>query len=154
MAIVYYDSSTVTTLVWGSDHLEEELRQLLHQLSPERTMKKTDFEYSRASVHVFAVYAVDDQAQALVGYGELHTIARANGRKGLIESIVVDTYHRRKGIAKTIVTCLLDAAKDRKLETVRLTSSDKRETAQKLYRKLGFKERNTRVFDIDPKGSS
>jgi ribosomal protein S18 acetylase RimI-like enzyme len=68
------------------------------------------------------------------------------GTEARIEDVVVDPSKRRLGIGRALVTAGLEAAAARGAKRVDLTSAPHRESARRLYRSLGFAERDTGVF--------
>lgn len=62
---------------------------------------------------------------------------------GWILSLAVREEHQRRGIAKLLVTSLLERLSEKGAETVLLTVEPDNEKAIKTYRSLGFNEENT-----------
>lgn len=90
-----------------------------------------------------------DQAGTIVGMGTLivyHKLSK--GVVGLIEDVVVDSSHQKKGVATMLMRQLIDVAKARGLASIRLTSNNERSDAHRLYKKLGFRIVDTNVFGI------
>ncbi|MDA2952979.1 MAG: GNAT family N-acetyltransferase, partial [Actinomycetota bacterium] len=63
-----------------------------------------------------------------------------------IEDVVVDADARGKGVGEALNTFALAEAKRQGSITVDLTSRPSREAANRLYQRLGFKERETNVY--------
>ncbi len=83
----------------------------------------------------------------IVGMATLVTTTYFGFKKGLVEEVVVSPDHRGKKIAKSLMAKLLAIAREAQLDGLYLTSGDHRVAAQRLYRELGFKEKNvTRPF--------
>lgn len=68
---------------------------------------------------------------------------------GRIEDVVVDAEHRSKGIGLSMIRFLIMFAKDIGVSFIELTSNPKREIANKLYEKIGFKKGGTNYFRLD-----
>ena len=66
-----------------------------------------------------------------------------------IEDVVVDESVRGKGIGEALNREALRIAKDAGARTVDLTSRPSREAANRLYQRLGFKQRDTNVYRYD-----
>lgn len=69
-------------------------------------------------------------------------------KKGWVEDVVVDKAYRNNGIATKLIRHAIENAKDEGVTSLNLTSSPKREIANKLYKRLGFEERDTNVYWI------
>jgi ribosomal protein S18 acetylase RimI-like enzyme len=65
-----------------------------------------------------------------------------------LEDIVVDEKYRGKGIATKLINYAIENAKAEGVSSVNLTSRPERESANRLYGKLGFEKRNTNVYRI------
>jgi ribosomal protein S18 acetylase RimI-like enzyme len=68
------------------------------------------------------------------------------GIRAWIEDVVVDADARGKGVGEALNTFALAEAKRQGSITVDLTSRPSREAANRLYQRLGFKERETNVY--------
>lgn len=70
------------------------------------------------------------------------------GNKVWIEDVVVDKASRGKGVGKELILFAMKYVKNKSFESINLTSSPERISANKLYQKLGFFKRNTNVYRI------
>lgn len=70
------------------------------------------------------------------------------GDKVWIEDVVVDKSARGKGVGKELILFAIKYAKSKNSQDINLTSSPKRVTANKLYQKLGFVQRETNVYRL------
>ncbi|KAG2219517.1 hypothetical protein INT45_002834 [Circinella minor] len=71
----------------------------------------------------------------------------ASGIRVHIEDVIVDDNYRRQGIAtKLLQEAIERGVKDFDARTIDLTSRPDRDAANKLYKKLGFKQRETNVY--------
>jgi ribosomal protein S18 acetylase RimI-like enzyme len=68
------------------------------------------------------------------------------GLRAWIEDVVVDADARGKGVGRLLNEAALDLARRAGATTVDLTSRPSREDANRLYRRLGFVERETNVY--------
>jgi ribosomal protein S18 acetylase RimI-like enzyme len=68
------------------------------------------------------------------------------GLRAWIEDVVVDADARGKGVGRLLNEAALDLARRAGANTVELTSRPSREDANRLYRRLGFVERETNVY--------
>jgi ribosomal protein S18 acetylase RimI-like enzyme len=63
-----------------------------------------------------------------------------------INDVVVDASARRQGIGEALTMVALRLAREAGARTVDLTSRPSREAAGRLYQRLGFQLRDTRVY--------
>jgi len=63
-----------------------------------------------------------------------------------IEDVVVDERARRRGVGEALIAAAIRLAEESGARHVNLTSRPEREAANRLYRRLGFEERETNVY--------
>jgi ribosomal protein S18 acetylase RimI-like enzyme len=68
------------------------------------------------------------------------------GLRAVIEDVVVDESARRQGVGEALSLAALRLARDAGARTVDLTSRPSRVAAGRLYQRLGFQLRDTRVY--------
>jgi ribosomal protein S18 acetylase RimI-like enzyme len=102
---------------------------------------------SRASVLLVA----RDEGR-IVGSLTLVLFRIPTGVRAWIEDVVVDDSARGKGVGGALNDAAIDHARRASAKTVDLTSRPSREAANRLYKKLGFVQRDTNVyrFTLEP----
>ncbi len=83
---------------------------------------------------------------AIVGSLTLALFPVPTGLRAWIEDVVVDESVRGQGIGAALNQEALKVARDQGARTVELTSRPSREAANRLYQRLGFKQRETNVY--------
>ncbi len=83
---------------------------------------------------------------AIVGSLTLALFSVPTGLRAWIEDVVVDEGVRGQGIGAALNQEALKVARDQGARTVDLTSRPSREAANRLYQRLGFKQRQTNVY--------
>ena len=83
---------------------------------------------------------------AIVGSLTLALFRIPTGLRAWIEDVVVDESVRGQGIGAALNQEALKVARDQGARTVDLTSRPSREAANRLYQRLGFKQRETNVY--------
>jgi len=83
---------------------------------------------------------------AIVGSLTLAVFPIPTGVRAWIEDVVVDEGVRGQGIGAALNQEALKVAQDQGARTVDLTSRPSREAANRLYQRLGFKQRETNVY--------
>ncbi len=71
-----------------------------------------------------------------------------SGNKAVIEDVAVDEAFRGRGIGKMLMEEAIAIAKDLGLKHINLTSNRARLAANALYRRIGFKKRDTNVYRL------
>jgi ribosomal protein S18 acetylase RimI-like enzyme len=125
--------------------LLEAINRMLPQLSPTASMLsesalKQIVESSSSHLLMAAVNNKYHGSLTLVVY-KIPT-----GSRAWIEDVVVCSKARGKGLGRKLIESALDLAKQLGAETVNLTSRASRETANELYKKLGFEKRETNAY--------
>lgn len=82
----------------------------------------------------------------IVGTLTLCTFRIPTGVRAWIEDVVVDASARGQGVGRALTQAAVDEAGRRGARTVDLTSRPSRESANRLYRSLGFQPRDTNVY--------
>ena len=82
----------------------------------------------------------------IVGSMTLVVFRIPTGVRAWIEDVVVDGSARGQGVGEMMNRAALELAIARGARTVDLTSRPSREAANRLYRRVGFQERETNVY--------
>ncbi|MFM2046115.1 MAG: hypothetical protein RL383_192 [Actinomycetota bacterium] len=82
----------------------------------------------------------------IVGSLTLATFPIPTGVRAWIEDVVVDSGARGHGVGEALNRAAIDEARSRGAITVELTSRPSRESANRLYLRLGFEPRETNVY--------
>ena len=69
-----------------------------------------------------------------------------NGLRAWIEDVVVAESGRRRGVGEALTRAAIRRAEEVGARTVDLTSRASREAANRLYLRVGFKQRDTNVY--------
>lgn len=88
----------------------------------------------------------------VVGMLTLLVYRLVTGVRGRIEGVVVEEGARGRGVGEALTRAALDLAASAGVESVELTSSPSRAAANRLYPRLGFRERETNVYVWRPGG--
>ncbi|KJS33181.1 MAG: hypothetical protein VR64_02875 [Desulfatitalea sp. BRH_c12] len=128
-----------------TDALLQALNELLPQLSPTAPALN-----AAALRHVIA--AADShllmarQGAVYCGSATLVIVVIPTGQRARIEDVVVSRSMRGRGIGRALVGRALALAREQGADSVELTSHPSRAAANALYRKMGFVQRETTVY--------
>lgn len=87
-----------------------------------------------------------DADSSIIGSLSLTVYRVPTGIRSIIEDVVVDERVRGRGIGEMLMRSALEVAKEKGAAHVTLTSNPKRETANRLYLRLGFWRRETNAY--------
>ena len=122
--------------------------ELLSQLTSSKlSFSQNDLERIVASKNSILFTALDKTLNnKIVGILTLVLVDIPTGMLAKIEDVVVDKTARGKGIGETITLAAIQKAKELGITKIDLTSNPNREAANRLYQRLGFKQRTTNVY--------
>lgn len=130
----------------ATDELVEGFARLIPQLSksnPPPTPDQVKAMIESQAVDQFVAY---DDGGTIVGLSTLVTFRIPTATRAWIEDVVTDEAARGQGVGTALTEAMLDRARELGAKTVELTSRPSRETANRLYRRLGFEMRETNVY--------
>lgn len=121
------------------------IRELVRQLSSSASLPSDEQIASLAfcSPTFFVVARIDG---TIVGMTSLATFATPTGVRAWIEDVVVLDVYRGQGIASGLIEYAIARAQQERARTIDLTSRPDRESANRLYQRLGFVKRETNVY--------
>jgi ribosomal protein S18 acetylase RimI-like enzyme len=99
-----------------------------------------------ASPAVVLLVARDPDDGTIAGSLTLILCPIPTGAHAYIEDVVVDEAYRRRGIGTALIQAAIEQARATAARRLDLTSRPTREAANRLYRQLGFVQRETNVY--------
>lgn len=90
--------------------------------------------------------------EKVIGTTTMGSLSCITGIRVHIEDVVTDSDYRGKGIASLLIRDAIDRAKNIQAKSIDLTSRPEREAANRLYKKLGFVQRDTNVYRYTNQG--
>ncbi|MEA2827490.1 MAG: hypothetical protein QOG43_1929 [Actinomycetota bacterium] len=143
---------TVEEVTAVSADVVEAMTRLLPQLSRSASVPTDDelaeIVSSPATVLLAARSSERDEGAGdqILGLLTLVLFRIPTGMRAWIEDVVVDESQRGKGVGQALTREAIRRALAAGSRTVDLTSRPSREAANRLYRRLGFVERETNVY--------
>lgn len=138
-------ATTVEIATEVTEELVDAFRTLIPQLSssnPPPTKEALNEIVSSDSSVIFLA-RVEGR---IVGSLTLATFRIPTGVRAWIEDVVVDSSARGHGVGEMLNRSAIEEARRRGAVTVDLTSRPSRESANRLYQRLGFVARETNVY--------
>jgi ribosomal protein S18 acetylase RimI-like enzyme len=136
----------VERVVDASDEVVAAVERLLPQLSAGRAAPgRRELDELLAATGASLLVARDDD-DAIVGMLALLVYRIPSGLMARIDDVVVDGDARGQGIGEALTREAQRLAVDAGAREVGLTSRPERDAANRLYRRLGFEQRETNVY--------
>ena len=147
-----------------SGELVAAVGRLVRQLSstsPEPTRAELEWIVASPATTLILAHEADDMAATgdaaatgsggtpqapIVGMLTLAVFRIPTGVRAWIEDVVVDEAARGRGVGAALSQRAVELATAAGAKTVELTSRPSRESANRLYRRLGFQPRDTNVY--------
>lgn len=127
--------------------IEEQLAGLFRQLNS--NIKQVDLsQVMDPDNPISLVYC--REGDKVLGMALMCTYTVVSGKKGWVEDVVVDVAHRGQGIGRRLMEKIVEIGKKKGLSEILLFSADKRIEAINLYKSLGFKEKESRIYVLRP----
>jgi ribosomal protein S18 acetylase RimI-like enzyme len=140
------DDITVAEATEPFDGLTEGVERLVRQLSRSSSApsaREVEEIVRSPACHLLLAREPDG---GIVGMLTLVVFRIPTGVRAWIEDVVVDQDARGRGIGAALNQAAIRLAGEHGARTVDLTSRPSREAANRLYRRLGFVERETNVY--------
>ncbi|WP_420320653.1 GNAT family N-acetyltransferase [Flagellimonas sp.] len=125
--------------------LENQMANLFKQLNPDlqlnplaKIMEKQD--------QLSLVYC--QEGDQIIGMAAMCSYHVLSGSKGMVEDVVVDENSRGKGLGRKLMEELLQIAEQKGLTEVLLFSGNHRQSAIRLYTKLGFVKSESGLYRL------
>jgi GNAT superfamily N-acetyltransferase len=126
----------------------DELLAAMHRLLPQLTEARTPPTLGQLAETVGSqtmLVARDDEDNSIVGTATFVTYRVSSGLKGRLEDVIVDSA-RGRGVGEALVQEVLRRANEAQVLMLELTSMPYRESANQLYKRLGFVRKPTNVY--------
>ena len=129
----------------ADEALAEAVARLVPQLSPRRDAAGiVELVELVATPGTSLIVARD--GDAVLGMLTLIVYRVPTGMRAWIHDVVVDEAARGRGVGEALTREALRQAEDAGAISVELTTRQERESANRLYRRLGFEQRETNVY--------
>ena len=128
------------------DQVHEAFDRLLPQLSSSAqplSVEQIEELFYQECLHLVCALDEDDR---ILGMLSLVAFDIPTGRRAWIEDVVTDQAARGQGVGQSLVDAAVEHARELGAKTVDLTSRPTREAANRLYRRVGFLQRETNVY--------
>ena len=128
-----------------SDRVKAAMDRLIPQLSPIQVPPSKQ-ELSEIIESPSTILLIAEKKKKIIGSLTLIFFRTPTGLKTRIEDVIVDQESRGEGVGESLVRYAIHLLKETDAKSVDLTSGSSRESANRLYRKIGFEQRETNVY--------
>jgi ribosomal protein S18 acetylase RimI-like enzyme len=135
---------TIEQVREATPELVETIRGLLPQLTEAR--KPPTLEQLREVVANQTLLLARDDDGSVLGTLTFVLYRVSSGMKGRLEDVIVDESARGRGVGETLVREGMRRANEAGVLMLELTSMPYRQSANRLYRRLGFVRKPTNVY--------
>jgi len=133
-----------------TDELVEAFQRLMPQLTTNHPPpSRAELQALVAFPASMLLVARESASGPIVGAATLSLLFTPSGVHARLEDVVVDGAARGKGIGAALTEEVIRLAKASGADYVALTSNPRREAANRLYQRLGFKRWETNVYRYD-----
>ena len=136
----------ITEIVKFDEEIANAIREMVPQLSGSASPPGDSHLEKIITGESTRMLVAKNDEEKIVGCLTLAIFPIPTGLRAWVEDVVVDESQRRLGVATALNLEALKIAKEINARTVDLTSRPTRESANNLYKKLGFKIRETNVY--------
>lgn len=141
---------TIQRITTFSASLTENINKMLIQLNEDSIpLSEEEVKDMLDSKSNYLFFAKRKDSDEVLGMATLIVYRIPYAFKGIIEDTVVDVNYRGQGIASKLLEAAIAQAKQKGVKYIDLTSRPSRESANRLYNRLGFVQRETNVYRIN-----
>ena len=133
------------------DDIVEAFTKLITQLSRSSPAPDQETLQRIAMSEASTLLVARDDDGSVLGSMTLAMFEIPTGVRAWIEDVVVDEAARGQGVGQLLNERALEIAQESGAKTVDLTSRPSREAANRLYKRIGFEQRDTNVYRYQPK---
>jgi len=128
-----------------NEEVQIRITDLYRQLNPDNK-QRTLTEIVTPQNNVLVLICQIDHK--IVGIALLSTYKVISGYRGMVDDVVVDINQRGKGIGRKLMIRLIEESEKMKLDEILLFTGHHRAPAKALYESLGFKLRDSGLYNL------
>ena len=133
-----------------SSELKEAMDRLISQLSSAH-ISPSEEQLVKIIESPVTILLAAQHGTEIIGVLSLVLYRVPTGQKAWIEDVVVDRSERGRGTGEALIRHAVELAQTKGTKWVDLTSRPSRKAANRLYQKIGFRQRETNVYRYDLK---
>ena len=130
------------------DELHQAFERLVPQLTNNHPPPARDDLIALLRDQASTLLLARDEQGKIMGALTLAVYHVPTGIRSVIEDVVVDSSARGHGFGEELMNRAIDLAREKGATSISLTSNAQRVAANRLYLKIGFKRRETNVYQL------
>jgi ribosomal protein S18 acetylase RimI-like enzyme len=130
----------------GTNELVDAFRRLIPQLTKNNPPPSLDQIAALIKSESSTLLIARAGDSSIVGALSLTVYRVPTGIRSIIEDVIVDESARGEGIGEALMRRAVDLAMEKGAAQITLTSNPKRDAANRLYLRMGFKRRETNSY--------
>ena len=131
---------------------DEELYEAFQHLIPQLTNNNPPPSLNDLSALVrneaSTLIVVRNENAKIIGALTLTVYRVPTGIRSIIEDVVVDSSARGQGIGEALISRAIEVAREKCASNISLNCNPMRESANRLYQRMGFKKRETNAYQM------
>jgi ribosomal protein S18 acetylase RimI-like enzyme len=132
----------------ADEELYEAFQRLIPQLTNNAAPPSLDDLFALVKNPDSTLMIARSDGGKIVGALSLTVYRVPTGIRSIIEDVIVDSSSRGEGIGEELMRCAIETAREKSVGNISLTSNPMREAANRLYLRVGFKKRETNVYQM------
>lgn len=146
-ALLKKENMKITPVTELTDEIYDAFQRLIPQLSSVTPPMKDELRgLILADATTLLIARSDNETKRIAGALTLICFRVPTGLRAVIEDVVVDESARGQGLGEALTREALRLAQEYGAAGVMLTSNPRREAANRLYQKIGFKRWQTNLY--------
>jgi len=132
----------------ADDELYQAFQRLVPQLTNNNPAPSLDDLIALLRDSASTLMVARNERGGILGALTLSVYRVPTGIRSVIEDVIVDNSARGQGIGEALMKSAIDLAREKGAGNISLTSNVKREAANRLYLRMGFRKRETNSYQI------
>jgi ribosomal protein S18 acetylase RimI-like enzyme len=132
----------------ADDELYEAFQRLVPQLTDNKPPPSLNDLTALVRDASSTLMVARDERAEIVGALTLTVYRVPTGIRSIIEDVIVDSSARGQGIGEALLKQAIEIAREKGAGNISLTCNPMRESANRLYLRMGFKKRETNAYQL------
>ena len=132
----------------ADDELYEAFQRLVPQLTNNNPPPSLDHLNALVRDSSSTLMVARNESAEIIGALTLTVYRVPTGIRSIIEDVIVDNSVRGQGVGEALMKYAIDLTRDKGASNISLTCNPMRESANRLYQRMGFKKRETNAYQI------
>lgn len=136
----------IEIIIEATDELHKAFQRLVPQLTNNNPPPSLNDLIALVQDSASTLIVARNEENKIIGALTLTVYRVPTGIRSIIEDVIVDKSARGQGIGEALMKRAIEIAREKGAANISLTSNPVREAANRLYLKMGFKKRETNIY--------